>query len=415
MARSANREAVEYYEQARNALTHLPETRDMREQALTLLLALRSALGPIGDYKRMLACMREAEALATALDDSHRLAQVLSFLSLHCCTGGEYEQALVVTQRALELAMAGGAVVQQAQANRFLARAYYHQGNYRQAIDCCKQAMAALDGMSPYERFGAEFLPAVNSCTWLARCHAELGTFAEGRVFGEEGLRIAEAAAHPASLVVASNGLGLLVLLQGNLSRALPLLERAVSICQDSGFLGLSTLQAEPLGAAYTLSGRLADAVPLLTQTLEQLTALERVDFQARCYLSLGEAHMLAGHLDDAHTLAERALTHARTYKEHGNETYALRLLGEIAAHREPPDAAQAEAHYRQALALAEELGMRPLQAHCHRDLGTLYAATGQREQARAELLAALALYREMAMTFWLPQTEAALAQVEEE
>jgi hypothetical protein len=57
----------------------------------------------------------------------------------------------------------------------------------------------------------------------------------------------------------------------------------------------------------------------------------------------------------------------------------------------------------------------RPLQAHCHRSLGTLYATTGQHEQARAELSAALALYREMAMTFWLPQTEAALAQVEEE
>jgi hypothetical protein len=73
-----------------------------------------------------------------------------------------------------------------------------------------------------------------------------------------------------------------------------------------------------------------------------------------------------------------------------------------------------AAGHYRQALVLAEELGMRPLQAHCHLGLGTLYAATGQREQARAELSTAIALYRAMEMTFWLPQTEAALAQVEE-
>ena len=60
------------------------------------------------------------------------------------------------------------------------------------------------------------------------------------------------------------------------------------------------------------------------------------------------------------------------------------------------------------------EATLRPLQAHCHRGLGTLYAATGQREQARTALSAALALYRAMEMTFWLPQTEAALAQVEE-
>ena len=56
---------------------------------------------------------------------------------------------------------------------------------------------------------------------------------------------------------------------------------------------------------------------------------------------------------------------------------------------------------------------MRPLLAHCHRGLGMLCAATGQREPARAALAAAIALYRAMAMTFWLPQAEAALAQVE--
>jgi tetratricopeptide (TPR) repeat protein len=96
-----------------------------------------------------------------------------------------------------------------------------------------------------------------------------------------------------------------------------------------------------------------------------------------------------------------------------GNEARALWLLGEIAMRRDPPDVAQAEAHYQQALTLAEELDMRPLQAHCHNGLGTLYAATGQREQAHAALAAALALYRTMEMTFWLPQTEATLAQVD--
>ena len=84
-----------------------------------------------------------------------------------------------------------------------------------------------------------------------------------------------------------------------------------------------------------------------------------------------------------------------------------------LPAHRDPPEVEQAAAHYRQALALAEELGMRPLQAHCHLGLGTLYATTGQPEQARAELSAAIELYRAMEMTFWLPQAEAALAQVE--
>jgi hypothetical protein len=100
-------------------------------------------------------------------------------------------------------------------------------------------------------------------------------------------------------------------------------------------------------------------------------------------------------------------------HQERSRQAYALHLLGEIAVHRKPPKSALAETHYRAALVLANELGMRPLQAHCHRGLGTLYAATGQREQAHAELSVAIDLYRDMDMTFWLPQTEATLVQVE--
>ena len=129
--------------------------------------------------------------------------------------------------------------------------------------------------------------------------------------------------------------------------------------------------------------------------------------------VALGEAQVLAGRLEEAQALAERALAHAHTHQGRGHEAYALCLLGEMAARREPLDVAQAEAHYRQALTLAAELGMRPLQAHCHRSLGTLYGATGQWEQARTALATAIEMYRDMDMTFWLPQTEAALAQVE--
>ena len=91
----------------------------------------------------------------------------------------------------------------------------------------------------------------------------------------------------------------------------------------------------------------------------------------------------------------------------------ALHQLGIVQAHANPLDAVQAEAHYQQALALAEELGMRPLVAHCHLGLGTLYATTGRRKQSRIALTAAIALYRAMEMTFWLSQAEATLAQVE--
>jgi len=216
--------------------------------------------------------------------------------------------------------------------------------------------------------------------------------------------------------MLASWGIGLLSLRQGDLHRALPLLERAMGICHETDLPVYFPRMAAALGAAYTLGGRVADAMPLCTQVMEQTTATGMPVFEVvLCRLSLGEAYVLAGRLEEAQALAEQALTLAREHQERSNQAYTLHLLGDIAARREPPASEQAEAHYQQALALVEALGMRPLQAHCHRGLGMLYLKTGRREQAHAELSAAMALYRAMDMTFWLPQAEAALAQVKEE
>jgi class 3 adenylate cyclase/DNA-binding winged helix-turn-helix (wHTH) protein/tetratricopeptide (TPR) repeat protein len=412
MARSAHREAWEYFEQALSALSHLPETRNMREQAIDLRLALRSALQPSGDLGRIMAALREAEALAAALGDPRRLGQVSAFLSVEFFFRGAHNQAIAAAQRALVLATASGHVVLHALANHSLGLAYQAQGDYRRAIDSFGQIVVFLDDTRRHEHFGQVLLPSVNARAFLAACHAELGTFAEGGALGDEGLQIAEAVAHPGSLMVALWGIGLLALRQGDLSRALPRLEQAVGICQDVDLPYFFPRMATVLGAAYTLGGRVTDAVPLLTQAMEQCAATERAYYEAVCSLSLGEAHLLAGRLEEAHALADQALALTREHQEHGSRAYALRLLGDIAAHRHPPECTLADAYYQQALALAEELGMRPLQAHCHRGLGTLYAKTGQREQAHAALSTAITLYRAMEMTFWVPQTEATLADV---
>jgi tetratricopeptide (TPR) repeat protein len=209
---------------------------------------------------------------------------------------------------------------------------------------------------------------------------------------------------------MASWEVGLLALRQGDLPRALPRLEQAVTLCQDADLPFYFPRMAAVLGAAYTLDGRVADAVPLLTRALEQTTATGSVGDQALCRLSLGEAQLLAGRLEEAHALAEQTLALARAHQDRGHQAHALRLLGEIATRREPQESDQAEAFYRQALTLAEELGMRPLVAHCHLGLGTLHNRIGRGDQARTDLAAAIALYRAMEMTFWLPQAEAVLA-----
>jgi tetratricopeptide (TPR) repeat protein len=161
---------------------------------------------------------------------------------------------------------------------------------------------------------------------------------------------------------------------------------------------------------AYVLSGRVDEAVRLLERATRSgpPSAARRPSLR----LTLSERYLLAGRFEEASTLANSVLERARIRKQRGSEAEALRLRGNIAARRQPPESESAEVHYRQTLPLAEELRMRPLQAHCHLGLGTLYVQTGRPELARAALTAAVALYRDMEMTFWLPQAEAALVQV---
>jgi tetratricopeptide (TPR) repeat protein len=120
----------------------------------------------------------------------------------------------------------------------------------------------------------------------------------------------------------------------------------------------------------------------------------------------------LAGRGEEAWQCARQALDVARQHNERANGAYALHQMGVVHAHADLPDVGQAEAHYQQALTLANELGMRPLQAHCHLGLGRLYSRTGRGEEARVALSTAIDLYRAMEMTVWLSKAEAALAQI---
>jgi tetratricopeptide (TPR) repeat protein len=192
-------------------------------------------------------------------------------------------------------------------------------------------------------------------------------------------------------------------------------LERCLDLCRGYNVQLWFPETASALGCAYACAGHVTEALPLLEEAEQSGAALGTTGGQSLWVGYGSEAYLRAGSLQEAARCAGRALTLARAHQERGHEAWALRLLGEIATHQAPPESEPAAQHYRQALALARELGMRPLVAHCHLGLGILYAKIGQRKQARAELSAAIELYRTMEMTCWLPQAEAALAQVEGE
>jgi tetratricopeptide (TPR) repeat protein len=239
-------------------------------------------------------------------------------------------------------------------------------------------------------------------------CLAEEGAFAEALTRGEEAVQLAEADGHPFSLTSACLAIGSVYLLKGDFHKAMLFLDRGLELSRVWSIPHHGVELASALSYALALSGRVPEALALLVQTFEQAPFPQWIGRSSVALSRVGEVYLLAGRLEDATAQAVRALELSRDRKERGVQAWSLRLLGEITAQREPPEAAQAQGHYWQALALADELGMRPLQAHCHLGLGVLYGKIGQLERARAELSAASELYRVMEMTFWLRPVETA-------
>jgi tetratricopeptide (TPR) repeat protein len=226
---------------------------------------------------------------------------------------------------------------------------------------------------------------------------------------GEEAVQIAREVDAHYSLVIAYRSLGLVFVRRGDIPQAIPPLERAVEVCRVTPVPAVFDIAAAHLGYAYALSGRLPEGVALMEEALADPPATGTTNHPL-LLAYLGEAHLLAGRSDDAITVARRALDLAQRQKERGNEAWVLRLLGEIAASGEPSDRECAEEHYGRARVRADELGMRPLVAHCHLGLGKLSRHRSQRQLARQHLTTASAMYREMDMGFWLEQAEAETA-----
>ena len=405
LARSANREAASCFEQALTALRHLPETRETLEQAIDHRFHLRTALFPLGEFERILDCLREVEGLARALDDQRRLGQMFVYMCHNLCVTGHPTDAFAFGQRAQALAESLGDVPLQVTANLYFGMACLFTGDYRQAEDLLLKVLQWLDGDLGPERFGLAGFPAVMARCYLTWVSADQGKFKEGIAHGQQGIRVAEALDHPYSLAFACWNLAYTHIIRGELSHAVRLLERGLALSREWNLTAFASGQHPgSLGYAYALSGRIAEGMPLLEHALSAVETMGFGVLQPLFLVYLGDAYVLADRFEDALEVAGRALTFARERGQRPYEASALRLLADVAARRGAPE--QADGHYRDALALAEELGMRPLVAHCHLGLGKLYRRTGDRAKASEHLVTATTMYREMGMGFWLKQAE---------
>jgi tetratricopeptide (TPR) repeat protein len=409
---SANREAAAFFEQALEALDHLPKTPDVHGQAIDLCIDLRNALTLLGEPQRILEHLRQAKTLAERIDDRLRLGRVLSFEANCLVVLGQHEIAIEAGHRALDIATVLNDFSLKTATQQYVGRAHHALGDYRRGIEIFGEIVRSLTGKLAFEHFGLPVIPAVFSRSHLVLCLAEVGMFDEALRHADDAIQLAEATNHPDTLLWACRATGLVGLARGDGEHARAALDRALSLCHTYDMPAYSARVRSELGLADAMCGLASEALSHGKQGVENALATKQTVNFPGIILRLGQINLLAGRLKQAEDSGGRALELFRALRERGNEAHTLHLLGDVFRQRDPLESGRAEHAYASSLALAEELGMRPLTARCRFGLGLLYGPQGERSKSRDNLAEAVALFGEMAMTFWLSQAKDELARL---
>jgi len=411
-ARSAPQDARARFEQALGVLEALPDSRSTLEQAFDIRLDLRAVMQQLGEGRLMLERLREAEALAERLNDDHRRGRVCALATNDHARLEELDEALVTGARALDIAGRLGDARLRILTTSFLAQTHYYRGEYERAVELATDNVATLPPDWVHEFFGNSAPSSVYDRACLVRSLAELGRFAEAARYEAEAIEIAESTQHAFTIAAARWAAGTHHISKGDWAAARSLIEHEIEVVRAGSLVFLLPFAVAASAWVLAQLGEASEALDRLregTELLGRVAASGRVAHRTWVCQALGRASLLLGRVDEACGLAERAVETAPAQR--GFAAHALHLLGEIATHPDGFDGARGEVHYREALARAEQGGMRPLIAHCHLGLGRLCRRVRNQEQAGEHLGIATAMYREMGMTYWLEKAEADLGK----
>ncbi len=406
-ARSALADARASFEQALDILGALPESPATLEQGFEIRLELRPVLRQLGEGRQMLENLREAEAIAARLKDDRRRGLVCAVMTTVYASVDQLDEALATGSRALEIAERLGDLRLRFLATSYLTQVNCYRADYERAVALASKNLAALPPEWTNQYFGMAVPVSIFDRAWLIMSLAELGRFAEAAKYQAEAIEIAEAMQHAFVIGWAHFAASMPHLLKGDWATARTLVEHWIATLR-TGNVAIQLPWAVAASAwALAQIGEKDEALVRVHEAeelLERQAAREIVGHRGWAYHAVGRACLLLGRLDKARHLAERAV--GTSQHQIGFAAHALHLLGDLASQSDRFDPENSIAHYSEALAHAKKHGMRPLTAHCHLGLGTVYRRTGKPVEARKNLATAATMYRDMDMTFWLKQAE---------
>ncbi len=396
--RSANEQAVSFFEQALEGLLHLPQDARARALAIDIRLNLRTPLFQLGRLNAVVAHLNEAKRIAEQIGDQGRLAHVLMYLNHVFWLQGKPEVAFAMGDRALALAKTLGDEEREVRTNFHLGLTHLSLGDFRRTVDLMRETVASCRKASLSGTVGPLASQALG---YMARALAELGEFPQAHAAAAEGIDIAEAEARPFTMILAHLSAGYAHDRKGDHASAIPLLERAHELCRSSEARLLTPITAGFLGGVLLDAGDVEAALRILRDAADSAAEIHLMLYQPLRLARLGRAYYEAGQLLDAKECAVQAEALAIEQKEPSVRAEVALLLAEIDARTNQVDLEQLRKRYHFALSAAETIEMRPLVAHIHRSLGMLELRAGDPNRAESALQAAQAIYARLGMANW--------------
>src|SRR4029453_2687030 len=241
-ARSALPDARVWFEQALGVLEALPERQSTLEQPSEIRLELRPGLSLLGEGRRMLERLREAEALAERLKDEHRRGRVCAFMTNVHSLLGEVDEALVTGTRALEIAGRLEDLRLRILATTYLEQVHYQRGEYERVVELATDNLAALPADWVYEYLGTSAPTSVYDRCNLVMSLAQLGRFAEATKHEAEAIRLAEPTPPAFTVGFAHRAAATLHLLEGDWTKARSLIEHGIAVLRTGNVVILLPL-----------------------------------------------------------------------------------------------------------------------------------------------------------------------------
>ena len=409
-ARSANAEAAKWWEQALEAIDHLPDGQDKTELAIDTRLQLRGVFLLTGLLDRATDLTKQAQKLASDAGDRYRLARALAAeVHIHYLVC-KFDAVQAAAERALEIADQDGFTDIQVNARAALPVVIMGQQSFPEAEKMWRSNLELLSKLGDGERFGLPALPSVYGRAIYALWLCWTGCCQETRSLLEEAttiaLRVAEPRDEAFKCFCACGALDAL----GDFPRAIREGERGIEIYRAIESRPYYAWTGLGLGHAYTYSGRTQEGIEMLEDCLEHFRSSGPPLGLLHGPALLADAWFHAGDIGRALAIVDEATQFEQDVGVSIRQPMFLELLGRIHSHPEHLNPQKSKDYFADAMKAAEQNGYRVVMTHCHAGLGRLKLATGQISQAKEKLNLACDMYRDMGMTYYLHKAEEDLA-----